>query len=63
MIILYELPSSANKNCSCAKVCVQLPSSCISVRVIGSFVGSVECGHFRNDVVVVWNGVHVVYAM
>ena len=31
MIILSALPSSANKNC------VHLPSSCISVRVIGSF--------------------------
>ena len=31
MRILFALPASANKNC------VHLPSSCISVRVIGSF--------------------------
>jgi hypothetical protein len=31
MRILSVFPSSANKNC------VNLPSSCISVRVIGSF--------------------------
>jgi hypothetical protein len=37
MRIVSALPSSANKNCSCAKVCVHLPSSYISVRVIGNF--------------------------
>jgi hypothetical protein len=30
MRILSALPSSVNKNCSCVKVCVHLPSSCIS---------------------------------